>query len=318
MPEIMNAYEVFMSAAESANAEIILDYTASRKYKKITLKHKISDSLEDAIIGSALSGKRTLCLGYIHSAKELCLKRIPAVLVSLNKRPVNHALNLYPESAQELYDDILCSFKLSEDKKSLLPVVIHLDKLLKNTREQLEPITQKITENFLGPYIIDKADKHLKLSLPDNLESLSILEKAAENSRKIIPEISDQWKKRTKRAFSETELFMTQDADILFITSGSMTTNTRIAVQKLKELGEKVGLIKIHLLNPFPTIDIANKKIAAIDTKTFLGSGILYKELKTINQNTTSIIADIASSDDIVKAFQYIKASDKQERLWLY
>ena len=175
MPEIMNAYEVFMSAAESANAEIILDYTASRKYKKITLKHKISDSLEDAIIGSALSGKRTLCLGYIHSAKELCLKRIPAVLVSLNKRPVNHALNLYPESAQELYDDILCSFKLSEDKKSLLPVVIHLDKLLKNTREQLEPITQKITENFLGPYIIDKADKHLKLSLPNNLKTPSNL-----------------------------------------------------------------------------------------------------------------------------------------------
>ncbi|MFH0837508.1 MAG: hypothetical protein V1870_05235, partial [Candidatus Aenigmatarchaeota archaeon] len=316
--EIMNAFSACIAAAESATLEPIIDYATARKYKKITIKHRITDSLEDALISSTLAGKRSLAIGYIHSVKELCLKRLPAVLVSTAKKPVNHAINIFPETIQELYDDIICSFKLSEDKKILLPIVIHLDRLLKESREQFEPMTQKITENFLGPYIIDKPEKHLKLTLEENLESLAILEKAIENSKKIIPDVSDQWKKRTKRSFLESESFMTENTDFLFITYGSTTTNTRIAVQKLKELGEKVGMIKIHILNPFPLINVTNKKLAVIDTKILINAGLMYRDIKIMNQNTTSIIADIASSDDLVKAFQYMKTSDKQERLWLY
>ncbi|MBI4894880.1 MAG: hypothetical protein HY831_00130 [Candidatus Aenigmarchaeota archaeon] len=315
MPEIMNVYEAILAAAEGASAKLIADHKASSRINAGI----VTDSLEDAVIGSALIAKRSLVLGSIVSVKRLALMKIPSVLVSLNKTPVNYALNIYPESIQELYDDILCSFKLSEDKKILVPIVIHLDNLLKNTREQLETLSSKVVENFLETYSVEKPEKLLKAILPDNLESVALMQKSLDNVQKYIEAVSDNWKKRTKRSFIPSEKYMTEGADFIILSYGSISTNAKLAVKKLRGLGEKVGLIRMHLFPLTSCEEIVNgRKIAVIDTKFFLGSsGMLHREIKEMNKNTISFIADLASTDDVIELFQHLKTSDKLERVWM-
>ena len=312
----MNAYSAIVSAAEAASVKLIVDYKAANRVHANFVK---TDSLEDAIIGHALIAKRSLALGSIVSVKRLALMKIPSVLVSLNKTPVNHAINLYPESVQELYDDILCSFKLSEDKKVLLPIVIHIDPLLKNTREQLEILSTKAVENFLETYSIDKLEKLLKSVLPDNLESLALMQRSLENVQKTIETISENWKKRTKRSFIASEKYMTDGADFIIITYGSISTNAKSAVKTLRGLGEKVGLIRIHLFTPLPNLELSTtRKIAVLDTKFFLGAdGMLYRQIKDLNKNMISFIGATVTSEDVLELFQHLKTSEKLERVWM-
>lgn len=315
MPEIMNVYEAIKVAAESANAKIITDYKAAGRINAST----ITDSLEDAVIGTALIGKRSLVLGSIVNAKSIALMKMPSVMVSLNKTPVNHAINIYPESLQELYDDILCSFKLSEDKKVLLPIVIHIDNLLKNTREQIEVLSSKVVENFLEAYSIEKSEKLIKAALPDNLESFALMQKSLDNLQKTMEVVSENWKKRTKRTFIPSEKYMTEGADFILLSYGSISTNAKITVKKLRGLGEKVGLVRMHI---FPLTScqeiVSARKVAVLDTRFFLGSnGMLYREVKEMNKNMVSCIADLVSTDDILELFQHLKTSDNLERVWM-
>jgi len=320
MPELMNAFSAIAAAAESTNAVLISDYNEAERLKKYVKSNlKVTDSIEDATIGTAMQSKRSVGIGHIHTVKQLALMRIPSVLISLNRNPVNYAINIYPESIQELYDDIICSFKLSEDKKVLLPIVIHVDSLLKETRAQLEVMTQKITENFMDFFAIDKPEKIVKFTLPDNIESMAIIQKAFENSKKVIEDVSEQFRKRTKRSFITMEK-MIDGAELLLVSYGPISINSKLAVKKLNELGEKVGAIRIHILRPFPDIPELKsaKKIASIDTKFFLGSsGMLHQEIRFLNKDTISFIADIPSIEDITQIFQHLKSSDKVERMWM-
>ena len=123
---------------------------------------------------------------------------------------------------QELYDDLVCSLKLSEDKKMLLPIVIHIDSILASTREQLEVLTKKMVENFLEEFAIEKPEKRIKHFFDDSLQSLAILQKSTENIEKLVESVSDSWKKRTKREFSKTESYMIQDSEYMLFSYSSI------------------------------------------------------------------------------------------------
>ncbi len=48
------------------------------------------------------------------------------------------------------------------------------------------------------------------------------------------------------------EMIDADDAEIVLLTSGSMTSTARVAVKQLRERGEKVGICKIRMFRPFP------------------------------------------------------------------
>ena len=70
------------------------------------------------------------------------------------------------------------------------------------------------------------------------------------------------------------------------MSSATITSTTRLVLQKLREQGEKVGLLKIRLFRPFPTDPLREalknaKKVAVIDRNfSFGASGIFAQELK--------------------------------------
>ncbi|MGC8992705.1 MAG: transketolase C-terminal domain-containing protein, partial [Thermoplasmata archaeon] len=87
------------------------------------------------------------------------------------------------------------------------------------------------------------------------------------------------------REYKKVTGFMNEDAEILLVTMGSMTGTAREAVRKLREKGEKVGLIKLTVFRPFPKEELIEitknaKVIAVVDRNVSVGfAGVIFTEL---------------------------------------
>jgi pyruvate/2-oxoacid:ferredoxin oxidoreductase alpha subunit len=72
--------------------------------------------------------------------------------------------------------------------------------------------------------------------------------------------------------------FMIEDAEIILLASATVATTTREVVRKRREQGQKVGMIKMKMMRPFPAESIRNmcskaKKIGVLDRDYSSGVG---------------------------------------------
>jgi pyruvate/2-oxoacid:ferredoxin oxidoreductase alpha subunit len=112
----------------------------------------------------------------------------------------------------------------------------------------------------------------------------------AQTSMNSVKEIADrvdsEFREEFGRGYGIVEPVMLEDAEIVIVTAGSITSTARIAIKTLREKGCRVGLLKIRLFRPFPVEEIqqaliGKKKIAVIDRNISLGSGgIFCQELR--------------------------------------
>lgn len=88
------------------------------------------------------------------------------------------------------------------------------------------------------------------------------------------------------------EAVQTEDAQLVLVTSGSMTSTARVAVDSLRNKGLKIGLLKIKTFRPFPSGEIKSAlqgvaKVAVVDRNISLGNeGIFCQELKSSLYNS--------------------------------
>ena len=68
------------------------------------------------------------------------------------------------------------------------------------------------------------------------------------------------------REYGLFESYRLEDADRAVVMIGSAAGTTKDAIDRLREQGEKVGLLKIRLFRPFPADEIANalKNVKAV------------------------------------------------------
>jgi pyruvate/2-oxoacid:ferredoxin oxidoreductase alpha subunit len=64
-----------------------------------------------------------------------------------------------------------------------------------------------------------------------------------------------------------------EDAEIVLVTSGTVTSTTRHVVNERRAAGEKVGLLKIKMMRPFPT-DLLRQQLGGVSTVAVLDRNI--------------------------------------------
>ena len=102
----------------------------------------------------------------------------------------------------------------------------------------------------------------------------------------IAVRVDQEFKKEFGRGYGVVDPVMVEDAEVVLVTAGSITSTARLAIKALRERGHKIGLLKIRLFRPFPREAIqqalrGRKKIAVIDRNISLGSGgIFCQELR--------------------------------------
>jgi pyruvate/2-oxoacid:ferredoxin oxidoreductase alpha subunit len=136
--------------------------------------------------------------------------------------------------------------------------------------------------------------------------------------KEIAVQVDQEFKKDFGRGYGIIEPVMLEDAEVVIVTAGSITSTARLAIKDLRKQGHKIGLLKIRLFRPFPVeaVQVAlkgKKKIAVIDRNISLGSGgIFCQELRAalIHSSdrplTYSYIAGVGGTDVTPEVIQKI------------
>ncbi len=173
-------------------------------------------------------------------------------------------IQIFAENGQEVFDNIICVYRMAEDRRVLLPVIVNIDGfILSHVVEPHEIVDRKTVDAFLPPYEplhTMHPDKPLTMGafgMPDiYAETKKAQDEALRNSLPVIQEVWDEWAKVTGRQYKRVETYKLDDAEQAFITMGSLGQTAELAVDELRNQGKKVGLIKIRLWRPFPTDDL--------------------------------------------------------------
>jgi pyruvate/2-oxoacid:ferredoxin oxidoreductase alpha subunit len=216
-------------------------------------------------------------------------------------------IQLMCENNQEIYDTNLQAFKVAEDPRTFLPVIVGYDGyILSHTMMPVKLEQQKEIDRFLPPlkHHINLSDiSQVKgvdpVTTPDVIERLEgtapgyyeyrySLQKALENSIEIIKEVHDDFANKFGRSYGNGICKTTdfEDSDTVIFAMGSVAAQSRIAVKKLREEGLKIGLVSLKLFRPFPAEELRQlfndkKNIIVFDRDIGYGyEGVLSYELK--------------------------------------
>lgn len=217
---------------------------------------------------------------------------------SLSQRDTG-IMQVYCESNQEVQDTVIQSFKVAE--KVLLPCMVVLDAFyLSHTYEPVDIPEQKLVDKYLPkfnpPYKLDPDDVHAFGGLTDAkwyYELRYKIESAMDKSREEWKKADDEFGKMFGRKYGLVEEYKCEDADIVLVTSATITGTARVTVDMLRDEGKKVGLLKIRVFRPFPTDEVRDilggaKKVACIDRNISFGqSGVFFEEVKAALYNTS-------------------------------
>lgn len=203
-------------------------------------------------------------------------------------------LQFHSETCQEVADLVLLAYRVAEDSRVMLPAIVNLDGFyLSFTREQVVLPEQEGVDSFLPPY---NPVHPLKASKPVAKGSAVMegyiysyfrynMHAAALRARKVFSEAAKDYEKLFGRAYGPVEGYMLDDAEYVLVMSNSFTSIGRQAVKKMRERGVAAGLLKLRMVRPFPSEDVAallrGRKVAAVFDQNLApgAGGIFYPEV---------------------------------------
>jgi pyruvate ferredoxin oxidoreductase alpha subunit len=108
---------------------------------------------------------------------------------------------------------------------------------------------------------------------------------AAENARQVHQESADDFARLFGRRYAAVDAYRLDDAETVLVMAGSFTTKGRAAVNRWRQAGKRVGLLRLRMVRPWPADDIARllrgrRAVAVIDQNLSPGlGGILFQEV---------------------------------------
>ena len=198
-------------------------------------------------------------------------------------------LQYYCESNQEVLDTVIQAYKVAEAVD--LPVMLVLDAFfLSHTYEAVDIPGQEATDPYLPPYkptiYLDVNDPHAFGGIvPQDIymEFRYKMQLAMDEALDVAIKADDEYRERFGRGYGLVEPYRTDDAEIILVTSGTVTSTAREAVDQLRDDGHAVGMLKIRLFRPFPSDlickELANcRRVAVLDRNICVGMGGIFAQ----------------------------------------
>jgi len=277
--EVISAYPITPQTTIVEDlSEICARGEIDAKFIKVESEH----SAMAAVAGSSSAGVRSFTatsgqgLLLMHEVLHWAAgARLPIVLANVN-RAIGPGWNIwadqsdslsqrdtgwvqiYCESNQEVLDSVIMAYRLAE--KILLPVMLTYDAFfLSHTSEIVDIPEIEQVDTFLPPYNpefkldVDNPRMFGGMTGPDYYyEERYIIHKDALETLELYPKVCEEFKEKFSREYDICEEYQTDDAELIVVTAGTITSVTRIALDKLHEQGKKVGLMKIRMFRPLP------------------------------------------------------------------
>ncbi len=293
-------------------SEMCADKTLDAKFIKVESEHSAMASC----ISASAAGARTFTAT---SAQGLALMhemlhwasggRHPVVMGNINRSMApgwsiwadqNDSLSerdtgwmqYYCSSNQEVLDTVIQAFKVSE--ALMIPAMILLDAFaLSHTYEVVDVPDQALVDKYLPSFKpeirLTPADPHAfgGLTGPEHYFELRYkLQKDMEKAPALIEETGREFGRLFGRTLGLVDEYMCDDAELLFVTSGTAGYTAKVAVDQLRAEGVKAGNLRMRVFRPFPFETVRKivrkaEKVAVVDRNISYGyHGIFYQEVK--------------------------------------
>jgi pyruvate ferredoxin oxidoreductase alpha subunit len=201
-------------------------------------------------------------------------------------------LQIYCESNQEVFDTTLQAYRIAEEV--VLPVMLVLDAFfLSHTSEVVDVFDVEEGRQYLPPFKpVDFLDPSRpkafgNLTAPDLYYELRYkIDQDMRRALDVARQADDEFYRLYGRRYGLVEAYHTDDADTILVTSGTVTSTARVVIDACRERGERIGLLKMRMLRPFPEEEVRRvlgraKKIAVIDRNIgFSVGGVWAQEIK--------------------------------------
>ncbi|MCP8316497.1 MAG: ferredoxin oxidoreductase [archaeon] len=279
--DVVAAYPI---TPQTTMVEKISEYVSKGELKASFMLVESEHSAISACLSAAASGARVFTSS---SSQGLLLMheilfitsalRLPVVMAIANRSasaPINiwndHGdimpqrdtgwIQLFVESAQEAYDKIIQAYRIAEDNRVRLPIMINMDGfVLSHTYEPVYLLSDSEVASF-SPWNLysPRLDSDNPLTMggfcyPDYYFEIRYQSaKALRDSLPIISKVDEEFGKLSGRSYDIVSPFECDDADTILISMGSISTTIRATVKKLREKGERVGMVSLRLFRPFP------------------------------------------------------------------
>jgi pyruvate ferredoxin oxidoreductase alpha subunit len=219
-------------------------------------------------------------------------------------------LQIHCSTCQEVLDSTLIAYRLAEDERVRLPVMVNMDGFyLSFTREPVQIPETKMVNQFVGEF--DPENIRFRASAPVS-QAVAVLggtpysyfryetHLAALNGLAVYDEIAEEFANTFGRRHEAVEGYRSEDAEIVFVMMGSFATKAKDAVDQLRQAGWRIGLLRPRLLRPFPANYFhraltGKRGVAVIDQNLSMGKGgVLHAEL------ASALYGQVASSPVLV------------------
>jgi len=329
---IIKGNEAAAYAAKSARVQVISAYpitpqtTVVEKLSEFVdnglmpgteyIKMESEHSVFAAVIGASKAGTRTFTatsgqgIFYAHEMIHWAAgARLPIVVAIASRGPAppwniwadftdvtsqrdTGWMSCFCSEHQEIYDEILMSYKVCEDHDILLPKFVSYGGfILSHTSKPVILEDQETVDQFLPQLPSEEGWPHIwmdpkrpmmfgNLIMPSSFyyEFRLKIHDAHIRAKEKIKSVTKEFEKIFGRNYGNglIQEYKMANANVGVITYGDLALQMEQAIDDLREEGYKVGMVKLRHFRPFPTEDIIEvakkvKVMGVIDRATAFG-----------------------------------------------
>jgi len=306
-PDVMAAYPI---TPQTAIVQTFSQYVANGEVDTEFIPVESEHAAMSACVGAASAGGRVMTAT---AANGLALmwevlyiaasSRLPIVMPVVNRAlsaPLNihcdHSdsmgardagwLQLYSETAQEVYDNIIQAVRIAEHPDLLLPVMVMQDGFITGHGvEGMEVAEDAVVKDFIGAY--EPKYSLLDIDHPITFGAWDMYDYYFEHKRQqidamskamaVIADVGKEFGKTFGRSYGIFDQYAMDDAELAIIVLSSAAGTVRTTVRKLRNEGLKVGLLKLRVFRPFPAQELVAalngvKAVAVMDRSASFGA----------------------------------------------
>lgn len=312
--QVVSAYPITpQTTVIETLADLMTKATWPSKFVNVESEH----SAMSVCIGASMTGARVYTAT---SAQGLALmhellhwasgSRLPIVMVDVNRAMApgwsiwtdqNDSLSqrdtgwaqFYCKDAQDVLDHVIIAFRLAEGAN--VPVMVVEDAfVLSHTAEAVTLPSLDLVGRFLPPrnpafrLDVEKPSAFGGLLGPDWYQEVrQELHVALESLEGSVATAYAEWEALTGRRYDTVESWNLEGAEVVLVTSGTVSSTALEAVESPWARKAKVGLLQVRMFRPFPAARLRSllagvPKVAVLDRNCSYGHhGIFFQELKS-------------------------------------
>ena len=207
---------------------------------------------------------------------------------------------VWVDNAQEALDTALIAYRVAEDRRVFLPCAVSCDGAFLTHSQALVKIpSQEKVEAFLPRYnrgdLLLHPDNPISVAPQVNEDWLMEIRRqtagAMERAYTVIQEAYAEFERIFGRHYGNPffEEYETEDADIVLVGMGTLSTPVKVAIRQMRKEGMKVGFVRVRWFRPFAAEELAKtlgrfSAVGIIDRDFSLGSpylsGVLATEIR--------------------------------------